>query len=96
MNNKIILKNKNFVRLLSNNNSNVNIGVVKFYNPEKHTGHIFSKEGKEIFFHKNSILCPKINYLESGEKVKYVLAKVEDRTQAINIRLLEEEYEEEK
>jgi hypothetical protein len=58
--NRILLKNKRIFQTYSTNTiSEVNQGkfcqlkkgTVKFFNPEKNWGFIFTKQGEELFFH---------------------------------------------
>jgi hypothetical protein len=58
--NRILLKNKRIIQTYSTNSISevkqgnsfkLKKGTVKFFNPEKNWGFIFTKQGDELFFH---------------------------------------------
>lgn len=61
-------------------------GVIAKIFPEKGYGFLTTPEGREIYFHKNSVIGGKFKDLEAGSKVRYVEAEGEKGPQASTVK----------
>jgi ribosomal subunit interface protein len=62
-------------------------GIIKKIFPEKGYGFLSTPEGREIYFHKNSVVGSKFKDLEAGSKVRFVEAEGEKGPQASTVKL---------
>ena len=62
-------------------------GIITKIFQEKGYGFLTTPEGREIYFHKNSVVCSKFKNLEAGSKVRFVEAEGEKGPQASTVKL---------
>jgi len=61
-------------------------GIIKKIFPEKGYGFLTTPEGREIYFHRNSVVNGKFKDLEAGSKVRFVEAEGEKGPQASTLK----------
>lgn len=63
-------------------------GVITELHPEKDYGRIRSSDGREIYFHRNSIINKDFDSLSAGDEVRYVEENGEEGPQASTVQVI--------
>jgi cold shock CspA family protein len=63
-------------------------GVIASLDPERGHGFIAASDGREIYFHRNSVAGGKFDDLKVGQEVRFSEAVGDEGSQATSVRLV--------